>query len=116
MGNFLSFAIVEDLTFGEAALYSLIGFVLILLVLTVLALLISLLNYLTKKVSKKQQASTREADEDATPAPGSCGQVKLFDVPDKEAAMLMAIVADELKTPLNELKFVSIKEKKENKD
>ena len=116
MRNFLSFAIVEDLTFGEAALYSLIGFVLILLVLTALALLISLLNYLTKKSSKKQQASNKEADEDTTPAPGSCGQVKLFDVPDKEAAMLMAIVANELKTPLNELKFVSIKEKKENKD
>ena len=46
----------------------------------------------------------------------SCGSVKLFDVPDKEAAMIMAIVADELETPLNELKFVSIKEKKENKD
>ena len=31
--------------------------------------------------------------------------------------MIMAIVADELETPLNELKFVSIKEKKkENKD
>jgi len=44
------------------------------------------------------------------PAPGSCGDVKRFDVPDKTAAMLMAIVADQIKAPLNELRFISIKE------
>ncbi|MBQ4370244.1 MAG: hypothetical protein II784_04495 [Oscillospiraceae bacterium] len=44
------------------------------------------------------------------PAPGSCGEVKCFDVPDKTAAMLMAIVADQIDTPLNELRFISIKE------
>ena len=109
MLNLLSFADVE-LTFGEAALYSVIGFVLIIVVLAVMALLIALLNYLTKKALKKQPAG--KPQEDSTPAPGSCGSVKLFDVPDK----IMAIVADELETPLNELKFVSIKEKKENKD
>lgn len=47
----------------------------------------------------------------ATPvAPGSAGHVKLFDVPDKEAAMIMAIVADKMQKPLNELHFISIKE------
>ena len=45
-------------------------------------------------------------------APGSAGEVKLFDVGDKEAAMLMAIVADKLGKPLNELRFKSIKEVK----
>ncbi|MFQ7030093.1 MAG: OadG family transporter subunit [Christensenellales bacterium] len=109
MLNLLSFADVE-LTFGEAALYSVIGFVLIIVVLAVMALLIALLNYLTKKGVKKQPAG--KPQEDSTPAPGSCGSVKLFDVPDKEAAMIMAIVADKLETPLNELKFVSIKEKR----
>lgn len=63
-----------------------------------------------KESAQKQPAG--KAQEDSTPAPGSCGSVKLFDVPDKEAAMIMAIVADELETPLNELKFVSIKEKR----
>ncbi len=48
----------------------------------------------------------------APPAPGSAGQVKLFDVPDKEAAMIMAIVADKMGKPLNELRFKSIKEVK----
>ena len=45
-------------------------------------------------------------------APGSAGEVKLFDVPDKEAAMIMAIVADKMGRPLNELRFKSIKEVK----
>ena len=40
----------------------------------------------------------------------SAGSVKRYDVPDRTAAMLMAIVADELETPLNELRFKSIKE------
>ena len=45
-------------------------------------------------------------------APGSAGQVKLYDVPDREAAMVMAIVANKLGKPLNELRFQSIKEVK----
>ena len=45
-------------------------------------------------------------------APGSAGQLKLYDVPPKTAAMLMAIVADKMGKPLNELRFISIKEVK----
>ena len=45
-------------------------------------------------------------------APGTAGEVKLYDVPDKEAAMVMAIVADKMGKPLNELRFKSIKEVK----
>jgi len=44
-------------------------------------------------------------------AKGSCGTVNITTVQPKTAAMLMAIVADELKAPLNELRFISIKEK-----
>ena len=43
-------------------------------------------------------------------APGSAGQIKLHNVPPKTAAMLMAIVADKMGKPLNELRFISIKE------
>ena len=43
-------------------------------------------------------------------APGSAGQLKLYDVEPKTAAMLMAIVANKLGKPLNELHFISIKE------
>ena len=43
-------------------------------------------------------------------APGSAGGVKLYTTDPKTAAMLMAIVADKLQKPLNELRFISIKE------
>ncbi len=45
-------------------------------------------------------------------APGSAGQLKLHDVEPKTAAMLMAIVADKLGRPVNQLRFKSIKEVK----
>ena len=45
-------------------------------------------------------------------APGSAGQLKLHDVEPKTAAMLMAIVANQMGKPLNELRFISIKEVK----
>jgi Na+-transporting methylmalonyl-CoA/oxaloacetate decarboxylase gamma subunit len=44
------------------------------------------------------------------PAPGSLGEVALHTVDDKTAALLMCIVADQLKSPLNELRFLSIRE------
>ena len=43
-------------------------------------------------------------------APGSAGQLKLYNVEPKTAAMVMAIVADKMGKPLNELRFISIKE------
>ncbi len=43
-------------------------------------------------------------------APGSAGRLKLYNVEPKTAAMVMAIVADKMGKPLNELRFVSIKE------
>ena len=49
-------------------------------------------------------------------APGSAGELKLYDTDPRTAAMLMAIVADEMHAPLNELRFLSIREIKEDKD
>ena len=48
----------------------------------------------------------------AQPAPGTAGQLKLYDVEPKTAAMIMAIVANKMGKPLNELRFISIKEVK----
>ena len=45
-------------------------------------------------------------------APGSAGDVKLYDTDPRDAAMIMAIVANKLDKPLNELRFRSIKEVK----
>ena len=49
---------------------------------------------------------------EAPKAPGTAGQLKLHDVEPKTAAMLMAIVADKMGKPINELRFISIKEVK----
>ena len=43
-------------------------------------------------------------------APGSAGRIKLHNVEPKTAAMIMAIVADKTGKPLNELRFISIRE------
>ena len=45
-------------------------------------------------------------------APGTAGQLKLHDVEPRTAAMIMAIVADKMGKPINELRFISIKEVK----
>ena len=49
---------------------------------------------------------------EAPVAPGTAGALKLHDVPPKTAAMIMAIVAHSTGKPLNELRFISIKEVK----
>lgn len=43
-------------------------------------------------------------------AKGSAGQIALHNVPDQTAALLMAIVADKTGKPLNQLRFISIRE------
>ena len=62
----------------------------------------------------KPEAVTAPAVEPAPlpTAPGSAGQLKLHDVEPKTAAMIMAIVAHQTGKPLNELRFLSIKEVK----
>ena len=57
-----------------------------------------------------EAAPVQEAVKPTPAAPGSAGQVKLHGVPPKTAAMLMAIVADKMGKPLNELRFISIRE------
>ena len=46
----------------------------------------------------------------AEEAPGTAGELKLYNTDPRDAAMVMAIVADSLGKPLNELRFKSIKE------
>ena len=56
--------------------------------------------------------ATPAAPVESPAAPGTAGQLKLHDVNPKTAAMIMAIVADKMGKPLNELRFISIKEVK----
>ena len=46
----------------------------------------------------------------APPAPGTAGDFKLYNTDPRDAAMVMAIVADSLGKPINELRFISIRE------
>ena len=80
----------------------------------VLALVV-IIAVIRKAVSNKKYATAavEEISAPAAPipaAPGSAGEMKLHNVEPKTAAMLMAIVADKLGKPLNELRFISIKE------
>ena len=89
--------------------------ILTLALVAVLALVV-VIAVICKAVSNKKAAAApviveeAPAPVEAPTAPGSAGGVKLYNVEPKTAAMLMAIVADKLGKPLNELRFISIKE------
>ena len=85
-----------------------IGLVCLLALVVVIAVIC---KYISKS-KKANEAAEPVAEEAAEPvyAPGSAGQLKLHSVEPKTAAMLMAIVADKLSKPINELRFISIKE------
>ena len=95
---------------SDAAIAALLGYGVVFLGLFLLMCVIILMGKVmtARKAGKVTVAPVKEGPA----APGSAGEVKLFDVGDREAAMLMAIVADKLGKPLNELRFKSIKEVK----
>lgn len=100
------------MSFGTALIYSVMGIAVVFLA---LVLLMCIIKIMTAFVRNPVEAMPREAPPaPAGPvAPGSAGEVKLYDTDPRTAAMLMAIVADELQTPINELRFISIREVKE---
>ena len=114
--------LTSDISIGEAGVYALLGYAqvffgLILLMLVVIAMGKAFTAKENKAAAANQAAKAAVA---AVPvaaapkavAPGSAGELKLHDVEPKTAAMLMAIVADKMGKPLNELRFKSIKEVK----
>lgn len=70
---------------------------------------ISKLKFWEKKKTAENKTAAVSEPEEKEYAEGSCGDLKLINVEDRDAAMIMAIVADELNVPLNELRFKSIK-------
>ena len=115
------------ISIGSALLYALIGFAIVFAVLLILNIFIRILSAVVRSIegAGKKQAAPAAAPAAAAPtaadakpaipagmkpADGSLGDVKLYDVDDATAAMIMAIVADQLDAPLNELRFKSIKE------
>ena len=60
------------------------------------------------KKADKAVADTTAAEAEPL-AQGTCGELKLINTDERDAAMIMAIVADSTGTPLNELRFKSIR-------
>ena len=105
-----------DITLLEAAVTGLLGYAVVFLGLVLLMIVVMLFGKALTETTKKtvQPAAAPAPAEPAAKelAPGSAGELKLHDVDPKTAAMLMAIVADKMGKPLNELRFTSIKEDK----
>ena len=108
----------SHLNIGEAGLYALLGYAVVFLGLILLMVVVTITGKIFIARDKKAAAAAPVVAAPAvqeTPkpaAPGSAGQLKLHDVEPKTAAMLMAIVADKMGKPINELRFISIKEVK----
>ncbi len=107
----------SDMALDDGLILCVVG---LLIVFAVLAFLMYFIAVMSKVVGGRgtapAPAAAPAAAAPAAPAApaalakGSCGDVKLFDVDDRTAAMLMAIVADRLEKPLNEIRFVSMHE------
>lgn len=126
MLNEITVAAAEKFGIGDAAVTAVFGYAVVFFGLVILMIVLYIMAAVFKKKDAKaaaKAAAVTEAAKENAPAaaeaapehklaPGSAGHVKLYDVPDKEAAMIMAIVADKMQKPLNELRFISIKEVK----
>ena len=112
------------ITISDAAVTAVLGYAVVFMGLIALMIVVMIVGRIMTGPAKKE-AAPKAAPVVAAPvsapapvaasgavAPGSAGQIKLYDTPDRDAAMVMAIVADKLGKPLNELRFISIKEVK----
>ena len=117
---------MENIGILDAGVIALLGYAVVFFGLILLMIVITIMGkFFTAK--EKAPAKTAAASPAAAPvaaapaapveepvtAPGSAGPVKLYDTPPKTAAMIMAIVANQMGKPLNELRFISIKEVKD---
>ena len=105
---------LTDITLGQAGLYALLGYAVVFFGLILLMLVVITIGKFftakTKKPQPVQDAPAAAPTPEREAAPGTAGQLKLYNVDPKTAAMLMAIVADKMGKPINELRFLSIKE------
>lgn len=104
-----------DLDLGTGALVAILGYLVVFFGLVLLMAVIWVVGKIMV-AARKQPAAAAEAPAAPVvvtePAPGTAGEIKLYNVSDRDAALIMAIVANKLHKPLNELRFKSIKEVK----
>ena len=116
---------LENISVADAGIVALLGYGVVFLGLVALMVVVILLGKAFVAAGNRKKAEAPKAAAPEAPAatktdaakaapvaPGSAGGVKLYDVEPKTAAMIMAIVADRMGKPLNELRFISIKEVK----
>ena len=111
-----------NISIANAGIVALLGYSVVFFGLILLMCVITILGKAFQAAEAKAKAAAAAAPAaaapaaapavSADPAPGSAGKLKLHDVEPKTAAMLMAIVADKMGKPINELRFISIKEVK----
>lgn len=108
-----------NISLGDAGVTALLGYMVVFLGLVLLMCVVMIMGRIMVGKANKAKAAAPAAAPAAPapaaePAPGSAGELKLYDTDPKDAAMVMAIVADTLGKPINELRFISIKEVKED--
>ena len=105
---------LTNISMANAGIVALLGYGVVFFGLILLMLVITLIGavFVAKSKKQKAQALVAPAVQEAPKAvaPGAAGELKLHNVEPKTAAMLMAIVANKMGKPLNELRFLSIKE------
>ena len=125
MTTFLVNEAMVDIDIATAGITALMGYSVVFLGLVLLMCVIMIMGKIMVAAQNKKKAAAAAAAPAAVPeaapvpaapaaepAPGSAGELKLHDVDLRTAAMLMAIVADQMGKPINELRFKSIKEVK----
>ena len=114
-------AALNDISIGTAGLVALLGYAVVFIgLIALMAVVLVMGKIMVAKKAKTAAAAPAPAAPApaAAPAPkaapvlatGTAGECKLYNVGDREAAMLMAIVANKLGKPLNTLRFKSMKE------
>ena len=108
-----------NISIPNAGIIALLGYLVVFLGLVMLMVVVMIMGKIMVARAKKAQAAAvvEAAPVEAAPkaeAPGTAGELKLYDTDPRDAAMIMAIVADTLGKPLNQLRFISIKEVKED--
>ena len=110
-----------NISIADAGIVTLLGYAVVFIGLILLMAMMMIMGaIMVSRAKKAAAAAPAAASVPAAPAapkaqaPGSAGELKLYDTDPRDAAMVMAIVADTLGKPLNELRFKSIKEVKED--
>lgn len=109
-----------DITVGTAAITAVLGYAVVFFGLVLLMGVIIFVGKIMVSARKKKAASnaqdpvpvTEAAAAEPVYATGAAGKLALHEVDPKTAALLMAIVADKMGKPINELQFKSIREVK----